>query len=58
MKLEMRPLPKSQAAMKDLLKRKEADMKEAAHDLDFELAAILRDEIRVLSEKFEKKGKK
>ena len=58
LKLEMRPLPKSQAAMKDLLKRKEADMKEAAHDLDFELAAILRDEIRVLSEKFEKKGKK
>lgn len=46
--LEVGPLPKSEKAMKELLKTKEREMKEAANNLDFELAAILRDEIRVL----------
>jgi excinuclease UvrABC helicase subunit UvrB len=34
--------------VKDIIKEKEVRMKEAAHDLEFELAAILRDEIREL----------
>ena len=49
--LEVGPLPKSDKALKELLKTKEREMKEAANNLDFELAAILRDEIRVLSSK-------
>jgi excinuclease ABC subunit B len=35
-------------SMNVIIKEKETQMKEAAHDLDFELAAVLRDEIREL----------
>jgi excinuclease ABC subunit B len=49
LKLEMKPIPKSKSGMEQLLKEKEREMKEAAKRLDFELAAILRDEVRVLS---------
>ncbi|MCR4278462.1 MAG: excinuclease ABC subunit UvrB [bacterium] len=47
--------------LKTVLKQKEKEMKEAAEDLQFELAAILRDEIRVLNKEIdtrEKKGRK
>jgi excinuclease ABC subunit B len=46
--LEMKPVPNSKKGIEDLLKEKEREMKEAAKRLDFELAAILRDEIRLL----------
>ncbi|HVN67670.1 MAG TPA: helicase-related protein, partial [Candidatus Sulfotelmatobacter sp.] len=54
--LEMKPIPKSKSATEALLKEKEKEMKAAAERLDFELAAILRDEIRELSKKMEKKN--
>jgi len=50
--LEMKPLPKSKNAIKELIKLKEKEMKGAAEHLDFELAAILRDEIKVLSKTY------
>jgi excinuclease ABC subunit B len=49
--LETKPLPKSKTILEKLIKQKEREMKEAAERLDFELAAILRDEIRILSKK-------
>jgi excinuclease ABC subunit B len=49
--LEIKPLPKSKTVLKDLIQRKEKEMKEAAARLDFELAAILRDEIKALAKK-------
>ncbi len=49
--LETKPLPKSKTTLEKLIKQKEREMKEAAEHLDFELAAILRDEIRILSKK-------
>jgi len=51
LEIEMKALPKSELALKTLIKQKEQEMKEAANNLDFELAAILRDEIGVLSKK-------
>ncbi len=48
LKLEMKPVGKSKKAIEELIKDKEREMKEAAKQLDFELAAILRDEIRSL----------
>lgn len=58
LELELKPLDKSQSSIKKLIKQKEKEMKEASGDLDFELAAILRDEIRILSDKLGKKLKK
>ena len=40
--------------MKEIIKEKEGQMKEAAHKLEFELAAILRDEIRELKRSIKK----
>ncbi len=55
--LETKPLPKSKTAMERLIAQKEKEMKEAAHALDFELAAILRDEVRELTKSLrQKKG--
>ncbi|MCP6719911.1 MAG: excinuclease ABC subunit UvrB [Patescibacteria group bacterium] len=51
LELETKPLPRSRTAIRELLNKKEKEMKEAAERLDFELAAILRDEVRVLSKK-------
>ncbi|MEK7612361.1 MAG: excinuclease ABC subunit UvrB [Patescibacteria group bacterium] len=48
LKMELKPVPKSKTALERLLKQKEKEMKEAAANLDFELAALLRDEIREL----------
>jgi len=49
--LESQPLPKSEKALRELVLTKEKEMKEAAEVLDFELAAILRDEIRMLGKR-------
>jgi len=49
--LEAKPIPKSKTALKLFIRDKEGEMKRAAEHLDFELAAILRDEIKALSKK-------
>ncbi len=49
LKLEMRPIPKSKSALQKLIAQKTKEMKEAAAHLDFELAAILRDELKTLA---------
>ncbi len=49
--LETKPLPKSKTILEKLIKQKEKEMREAAKNLDFELAALLRDEIKILSKK-------
>ena len=49
--LETKILPKSKSVLEELMKQKEKEMKEAAKNLDFELAALLRDEIKILSKK-------
>jgi excinuclease ABC subunit B len=51
LKLEAKPVPRSAKARAALLIEKEAAMKEAAEELNFELAAILRDEIKLLKKK-------
>jgi excinuclease ABC subunit B len=53
--LEMKPVPRSERALESLIKQKEREMRLAAKELDFELAAILRDEIKTLNEKLRKK---
>lgn len=55
--LESKPLPKSQKALDEMIRAKEKEMREAANNLDFELAAILRDEIRVLAKRGSSKRK-
>jgi excinuclease ABC subunit B len=49
--LEAKPVPKSKTAMQKLIAEKEREMREASKQLQFELAAILRDEIKELSKK-------
>jgi excinuclease ABC subunit B len=49
--LELKPVPKSKKGLESLIKDKEKEMREAAKHLDFELAALLRDEIRELYKK-------
>ncbi|MDI6820981.1 MAG: excinuclease ABC subunit UvrB [Patescibacteria group bacterium] len=49
--LETKPIPKSKSALKKIISEKEKEMKFAANELSFELAAILRDEIKTLSKK-------
>lgn len=56
LKLEIQPV-KSQAGLEKLIKQKEREMKDAAKQLDFELAAILRDEIKILKSKVLKETK-
>ena len=51
LKLETKPVPKSKTALKALISEKEREMKDASRRLDFELAAILRDEIKELMRK-------
>jgi len=48
LKFELKPIPKSKTALERLIAEKTQEMKEAAKQLDFELAAILRDELREL----------
>jgi excinuclease ABC subunit B len=51
LKLETMPVPKSKTALQRLIAEKEKDMKAAAKELNFELAGILRDEVRELNKK-------
>ena len=51
LKLEIKPVPKSKTGMQKLIADKEREMREAAKQLNFELAGILRDEIRELNKK-------
>lgn len=54
--LEMKPLPREKSDIENLLKGKQCEMREAAEKLDFELAAILRDEIAILIKNLKKKN--
>jgi excinuclease ABC subunit B len=54
LKLEMRPVPGKKQSIEALLRDKEREMKDAAKRLDFELAALLRDEIKELIKKTKK----
>jgi excinuclease ABC subunit B len=51
LRLETAPVPRSKTALQRLIAEKEREMKLAAKDLNFELAGILRDEIRELNKK-------
>ncbi len=51
LKLETAPVPRSKTALQRLIADKEREMKLAAKELNFELAGILRDEIRELQKK-------
>ncbi len=51
LKLETAPVPRSKTALQKLIAEKERDMRAAAKELNFELAGILRDEIRELTKK-------
>lgn len=53
--LETKVIPKSKTSIEKLVAEKEREMKKAAEALDFELAAILRDEIKILREKTKKR---
>ncbi len=48
LKIETAVLEKNKKAIETLIKQKEKEMREAAKNLDFELAALLRDELRLL----------
>lgn len=52
--LETAVIPKELTAIRKLIKDKEREMKAAGKELDFELAAILRDEIKLLAKEEEK----
>ena len=54
LKLETKPIPRSKTALRALISEKEREMKDASKRLDFELAAILRDEIKELTKKVTK----
>ncbi len=54
LKLEIAPIGRSAASMEALVKNKEAEMRAAAKELDFEFAALLRDEIRALEKELKK----
>lgn len=51
LKLEMKPIPRKKKELQALIREKEQAMKEASQNLEFELAAILRDEIKELNKK-------
>ncbi len=56
-KLETSALPASEKRIQEIIKDKEREMREAAKALDFELAALLRDELFALKERIKKKTK-
>lgn len=58
LEIETKPIETSKKAKEELVKQKEKEMKKAANDLNFELAALLRDELRILKKNLGKKDKK
>ena len=50
--LEAAPLLGSKTGLAKLIKEKERDMREAAGELNFELATLLREEIKLLKKKY------
>ncbi len=55
--LETAPVPKSTTGMQKLIAGKEREMRDAAKQLNFELAALLRDELKELHKKAGKMSK-
>jgi excinuclease ABC subunit B len=51
LKLETAPVPRSKTALQKLIAEKQREMRAAAAELNFEMAGILRDEIRELNKK-------
>jgi excinuclease ABC subunit B len=51
LKLETAPIPHSKTALQKLVAEKQREMRAAAAELNFEMAGILRDEIRELNKK-------
>jgi excinuclease ABC subunit B len=49
--LELESVPQKGRSAKKIIAEKEAQMKEPSRNLEFELAAILRDEIKILKKK-------
>lgn len=58
LKLEELPLMKEKKEIEKFVKIKEAEMRAAAKNLDFELATLLRDEIYLLEKELKKKSTK
>lgn len=58
LKLEIMPIPKSKKGFELMIKEKEQEMRKAAQELNFELAALLRDELHILKKKQSEKQKK
>jgi len=58
LKLEIMPIPKSKKGFELMIKEKEQEMRKAAQELNFELAAILRDELKILKKEEEKARKR
>ncbi|MCX6747589.1 MAG: UvrB/UvrC motif-containing protein [Candidatus Nomurabacteria bacterium] len=56
-KLHMSDEERSNLVYEKIIKIKEKEMSKAVKELDFETAAILRDEIGVLKERMERNGK-
>ncbi|MFA5870794.1 MAG: excinuclease ABC subunit UvrB [Candidatus Paceibacterota bacterium] len=56
--IELSVAPKTKRGIEELLKEKEKEMREAAEELNFELATLLRDEIKELSKNLSEDKKK
>ncbi|RJQ26046.1 excinuclease ABC subunit UvrB [Candidatus Parcubacteria bacterium] len=56
--IELRGAPKTKKGIEQLLKEKEREMKEAAEELNFELATLLRDEIKQLTTNYKQQTTK
>ncbi len=54
--MELENAPVKEKPIEEMIAEKEDQMRQAARDLEFELAAILRDEVRTLRKMFEKKN--
>ncbi len=55
LEIEAKPILKSEKELKKFITEKEKEMRKAAKDLNFELATLIRDEIKELKKKNEKK---
>ncbi len=50
LEIEARPIPKSKKEIQKFIKQKEKEMRKAANDLNFELATIIREQIKQLKD--------